>query len=143
MLMAFSAALLSTDQVAGEYSMRHDDSRLLEWWQEVETVINNKSLDWLTRPKNDHHAFSEIPIAYRRRNQTVYGVVDRIVVGPEQATLVDYKTHRLDDASIEQLISHYRPQLELYREGIQRLWPNHSTRACLLLTHGCRLVDMT
>lgn len=130
-------------QVAGEYSMRHDDSRLLEWWQEVETVINNKSLDWLTRPKNDHHAFSEIPIAYRRRNQTVYGVVDRIVVGPEQATLVDYKTHRLDDASIEQLISHYRPQLELYREGIQRLWPNHSTRACLLLTHGCRLVDMT
>lgn len=130
-------------QVAGEYSMRQDDSRLYEWWQEVETIIENRSLAWLTQPGADHRAFSEIPIEYRRQNQTVYGVIDRLVVGPEQVTLVDYKTHRLNDADIEQLGTHYRPQLELYREGVQRLWPNHSVRACLLLTHGCRLVDMT
>ena len=136
-------AMMLLRQVAGEYSMRQDDSRLYEWWQEVETIIENRSLAWLTQPGVDHRAFSEIPIEYRRQNQTVYGVIDRLVVGPEQVTLVDYKTHRLDDADIEQLGAHYRPQLELYREGVQRLWPNHSVRACLLLTHGCRLVDMT
>ena len=136
-------AMMLLRQVAGEYSLRQDDPRLNEWWQEVETIIENRSLAWLTQPGVDHHAFSEIPIEYRRQNQTVYGVIDRLVVGPEQVTLVDYKTHRLDDADIEQLGTHYRPQLELYREGVQRLWPNHSVRACLLLTHGCRLVDMT
>ncbi len=130
-------------QVASEYAMRQDDSRLLEWWQEVKSIIDDRSLAWLTRPEDDYRAFSEIPIEYRHRNQTIYGVIDRIVVGPEQVTLVDYKTHRLDNTSLEQLVSHYRPQLELYREGVQRLWPNHSVRACLLLTHGCRLVDMT
>jgi ATP-dependent helicase/nuclease subunit A len=129
-------------KVADEFCMRQSDNRLLEWWQEVSAVIDNTSLDWLTRPDADHRAFNEVPIAYRRHNQTVYGVIDRIVAGPEHVTVVDYKTHRLDDTSVEQLVSHYAPQLELYREGVQRLWPDHSTRACLLLTHECCLVDM-
>jgi ATP-dependent helicase/nuclease subunit A len=130
-------------RVANEYHISPHDAKLLEWWQETRTVLDNSSLDWLTRPDRDHRAFSEIPIEYRRRNQTVYGVIDRIVAGPQRVTLVDYKTHRSDDTDIDQLVSHYRPQLELYREGVQRLWPEHAVRTCLLLTDGCHLVDVT
>mgnify|MGYP001819281153 FL=1 len=57
--------------------------------------------------------------------------------------LIDYKTHRIDSESMaQQLLERYKQQLELYREGVQRLWPDHPVKAYLLLTDGGKLVDI-
>ena len=84
-----------------------------------------------------------MPIQYRRGQQIVYGIIDRLVVTDSGIHLIDYKTHRIDSESMaQQLLQRYKQQLELYREGVQRLWPDHPVKAYLLLTDSGKLVDI-
>ena len=88
-------------------------------------------------------AYNEVSIQYLHEKQTVYGIIDRLIVSDTCVHLVDYKTHRSGDASqIQKLVSHYKPQLDLYREGVQKLWPDRTVKAYLLLTDGGLLVNM-
>jgi len=130
-------------RVATESGLTPDAPLLKQCWDEVSKLLDNRDLAWLFTPLTGTRTFNEVPIQYRRGQQTVYGVIDRLVVSDADIQLIDYKTHRIDSESLaQQLAEHYKPQLELYREGIRRLWPEHSVKAYLLLTDGGMLVNI-
>jgi ATP-dependent helicase/nuclease subunit A len=130
-------------RVATESGLTSNDPLLHQCWDEVSKLLENRDLTWLFTPLTGTRTFNEVPIQYRRGRETVYGIIDRLVVTDADIYLIDYKTHRIaSEALAQQLAEHYKPQLELYREGVQRLWPDHSIKAYLLLTDGGMLVNI-
>jgi ATP-dependent helicase/nuclease subunit A len=131
-------------QVANEHRLSPHDPRLELWWQEVLRVLTDKTLTWLMQPGPAYRVYNEVPVQYRRDERNVFGVIDRLVVGEDQVHLVDYKSHRLDAATdLIQLGEHYRPQLALYREAVQRLWPHRKVSTYLLLTGDTHLLELS
>jgi len=130
-------------QTAREYRLDSGDERLRAWWQEVVAILKDERLAWLMRIGPGWQGYNEIPIQYRQDQHNVYGIIDRLVVAPDRVYLVDYKSHRLHAASeAGQLVERYRPQMSLYREGVQRLWPQQPVVSYLLLTHGAHLIKL-
>ena len=129
--------------IATESGLTADAPLLQQCWNEVRKLLQNSDLSWLFTPVTGTRTFNEVPIQYRRGQQTVYGIIDRLVVTDSGIHLIDYKTHRIDSESMaQQLLQRYKQQLELYREGVQQLWPDHPVKAYLLLTDGGKLVDI-
>ncbi|MGD2076152.1 MAG: UvrD-helicase domain-containing protein [Gammaproteobacteria bacterium] len=130
-------------QVAAEFGRASGHPMLEECRREVERLLNDSDLAWLFHPGPAASAFSEVPIEYLDGQQTVFGVIDRLVVCDGIVHLIDYKTHRVHDASrLHRVSGRYRTQLALYREGVRRLWPDHRINACLLFTHAGKLVEI-
>ena len=84
-----------------------------------------------------------MPVIHRRAVATtdeteerITGSIDRLVLRPGRADIIDYKSNRLSDdpAYRKILIEHYRPQLAAYREVIQALYPDREVRTWLLFT---------
>jgi ATP-dependent helicase/nuclease subunit A len=130
-------------RVAAEFGRTPGDRALEACWREVEGLLSNPRVAWLFQPPAGATAYSEIPIEYLERQQTVFGIIDRLVVCDDMVHLVDYKTHRVHDTSrLGRLADRYQGQLALYREGARRIWPDHRIRACLLFTHVAKLVEI-
>jgi ATP-dependent helicase/nuclease subunit A len=130
-------------QVANEYRLDSGDVRLPGWWEEVLRLLTDDTLAWLLQPDAGFRVYKEIPLQYRLQQRTVFGVVDRLIVGTERIHLLDFKSHRLDrPADAARLAAHYRPQMALYGEAVQRLWPQRAVSCYLLLTAVGRLLEL-
>lgn len=128
-------------RVAQEARRPATDPQLQDWLAEVRALLGDKDLRPLFQPGPEARAFNEAPIQYRTTQGLVYGVVDRLLVSPEEVWVVDYKTHSITETSeIQELTQRFRPQLALYAEGAARLWPGRRVRAWLLFTALRRLV---
>ena len=80
---------------------------------------------------------SEIKFRRLRRGPDLSRAIDRLVATDTKVWLIDYKTHRVRSAAqLRDLCDRYRAQLALYREGVQRIWPDRPVQTCLLFTHG-------
>jgi len=68
--------------------------------------------------------------------ERITGSIDRLVLRPGRADIIDYKSNRLSDdpAYRKELVEHYRPQLAAYREVIQALYPKMEVHTWLLFT---------
>ena len=84
-----------------------------------------------------------MPIIHRRAVATadgteerITGSIDRLVLRPGRADIIDFKSNRLSDdpAYRKALVEHYRPQLAAYREVIQALYPDREIHTWLLFT---------
>lgn len=130
-------------QVTAELQRDIDDGELAVWWQEAHSVFVAPHLQGLFDHNRFEQAWSEVPLHYRQEDCTVHGVIDRLVVQGEEVTLVDYKTHRHEtDADLDRLATAYLPQLRLYAEGVQRLWPQHRIRTLLLFTASATAIPL-
>ena len=130
-------------RVANESELPPNARLVQKCWTEVSNLLSNRDLHWLFTPPAGTRSFNEIPIQYRRGRQTVYGIIDRLLVSDSGIYLIDYKTHRIDsELLVAQLAERYTIQIELYREGVRRLWPGRDITAYLLLTDGGRLVKI-
>ena len=131
-------------QVAAEQGLAPNDTRIADWRDEVYALLNDTRLAWLMRPDAQHRAYNEVPLSYRRNRQTVYGLIDRLLVGPERIWIVDYKSHRIRHATDRaRLAAHYSGQLDMYRDGVKQLWPRHQLTSCLLLTHTAEILEVS
>ena len=110
--------------------------------EEAAAVFENPDLAWIFRPENGR-GLSEVSIIHRRTaasadqiEERITGSIDRLVLRPGRADIVDYKTNRLggDAAHRQALIEHYRPQLATYREVVQAFYPDREVRTWLLFT---------
>ncbi len=132
-----------TRRVAAELQWAADDTRLRAWWQEVEALLDCPDLAWLFTPPSGTSAYNEVPIEYADADQTVYGIIDRLIASDAGVHVIDYKTHRIDEKSqLRALATRYQRQLALYREGVRRIWPDRPIRTCLLFTEGATLVEI-
>ena len=109
---------------------------------EAAAVFDNPDLAWIFRPA-EGRGLSEVPVIHRRAAATadeteerITGSIDRLVLRPGRADIIDYKSNRLSDdpAHRKELVEHYRPQLEAYREVIQALYPDREVHTWLLFT---------
>jgi ATP-dependent exoDNAse (exonuclease V) beta subunit len=110
--------------------------------REAAAVFANPGLAWVFRPEKGR-GFCEVPIIHRRRpagddriEERITGSIDRLVLRPGRADIIDYKSNRLgeDPAYRKTLIEHYRPQLDAYREAVTALFPDREVHAWLLFT---------
>ena len=81
-------------------------------------------------------ARNEVSILHRgKTGEDVLGRIDRVVVTENDVILVEYKTtaHAAPD-NARDLAGAYVPQLQLYAEGIRRIWPDKHLRALIIFT---------
>jgi ATP-dependent helicase/nuclease subunit A len=125
------------------------DPRAQEAWEEARRVhmeCTSGELAWIFHPeRKGGTGYAEVPILHRlpppegagaAPERRVVGVIDRLVVFPGRAEIVDYKSDRnaVTAEGRVRLLERYRPQLAAYRAAIAALYPEREVRAHLLLT---------
>jgi ATP-dependent helicase/nuclease subunit A len=86
-----------------------------------------------------------VPIVGRVSGRTVNGVVDRLVVTPGEALIVDYKSNRPAPKTLAETTKRhagYVTQLALYRAVLMKLYPGRTVRAALLWTDSPELMEI-
>jgi len=130
-------------QLAGSLGREAGDPELLGWWQEALHTWRHAGLAMLFDPRHYLRARNEVPLQYVREDQLVYGIIDRLVIREDAVLVIDYKTHRrATPASVAELASGYREQMQLYSTGVSRLWPGLAVKPYLLFTACNALVGM-
>jgi ATP-dependent helicase/nuclease subunit A len=130
-------------KVAQELNLAMDHPGLKEWLKEAEQVFHSPQLQHLFHGTALEQAYNEVPLQYEREGERVYGIIDRLVVSGDQVYLVDYKSHRLSNASQAQTLkTYYQTQMDYYRRGVEQLWPDKTLHCGLILTQPALWVDM-
>jgi ATP-dependent helicase/nuclease subunit A len=70
----------------------------------------------------------------------VSGRIDRLVVGPDAVTIVDFKTGRAPGDKAAGAL--YRAQMAAYADLVARMYPGRAVRCALLYTQGPEWVEM-
>jgi ATP-dependent helicase/nuclease subunit A len=91
---------------------------------------------------------AEVPIAGKlerpgRPAAQVSGQIDRLVIGPAEVLIVDYKTNYAPPGVADGAPSSYVRQLALYRAVLGRLYPHLPIRAALLWTETPELMEIS
>ena len=76
------------------------------------------------------------------RLRSISGKIDRLAVGSEKVSIVDYKTNRPAPASLAEVPPAYLLQLALYRALLKPLYPGREVTAALLFTEAPRLIEL-
>ncbi len=113
-----------------------DDPELRDWLEEVRRLYQTPALAPYLRPPPDYQIHDEAPIQYRASDgRRIQGIVDRLLVGPREVIVLDYKTHREARAdNLAELAAPYREQIGHYCAAARRLWRQHRIRGLLLFT---------
>ena len=129
--------------IASELRLAPDDPELLAWLAEARALIADPALSRVFDPQRFVQAWNEVPIVYPLGDERVHGVIDRLVRFESTLLVIDYKTHRLHDPDqIGLLTERYTRQLQLYGDGVARLWPGQRVQIALLFTATRTLVPM-
>ena len=128
-------------QISLERECNSDDEDLTQWVAEAHSIINNPLFGDLFQSDDKHECHSELPLLFKNKKQSVYGIIDRLVVKESEILLIDYKSHHCDETSdLKALADSFIDQMELYKSGVMKIWPNHTIRTGVLFTHCAELV---
>lgn len=124
-------------RLAAELGLDPGFPELRDWLAEARAVVADPGLAAVFGPAPGCVDYCEVPLQYTAADgRTVYGIIDRLRVGPERILLIDYKTHRVtDETAARQVAEAYATPMALYAEGVCRLWPGRVVEARLLFTH--------
>ncbi len=70
------------------------------------------------------------------------GVVDCAVIEPDGITVLDFKTDKVDEASLEETARRYKSQVRAYAEALERIYKLPIKRACLYFFRIGRFADV-
>ena len=77
-----------------------------------------------------------------RQPALVSGQIDRLVVTPDEVLIVDYKTNHAPPQAADDAPPPYVRQLALYRDVLQRLYPDRRVRCALLWTETTVMMEI-
>lgn len=104
----------------------------------VRSVTESEELAWIFHRKPT--AYSELPFLYRKGNEIVSGVIDRVVVKDGRGYVVDYKAITLEnDDALQSWMDHYRPQVRIYCEAVKETFRLEAVEGYLLFVDSGRL----
>lgn len=89
------------------------------------------------RDSRDIQCKTEVPIYFEKEKKDVSGYIDRLLIEPDTITIIDFKTG--EDKK------EYKHQMQLYAQGIKKIYPGRSVSAYLIFLErkrGERLVKM-
>ncbi len=86
------------------------------------SLANQEVIAALSRPQAGDECWREKPFEILLENEWLSGTFDRVIIGKEKATILDFKTSFVDtDESVKDAVEKYRPQLETYRQVLARM----------------------
>jgi len=85
---------------------------------------------------------AEVPLVGVVGGRVIAGQVDRLVVGEDAVSVIDYKTNRPAPARAEDVPEAYLDQMAAYRAVLARIYPGRPIRCALLWTDGPRLMAL-
>jgi len=104
----------------------------------LRSVTGNEELAWIF--KQQPGSYAELPFLYRRGNEIISGVIDRVVVKEGAGYVIDYKSIAVDsDEALQTWIDHYRPQIRIYCEAVKEVFGLASVEGYLLFLDSRRL----
>ncbi len=107
-----------------------------ECLQEAVTTFNHPELQNIFNPADKTQTFNEMPLMYKQQQQVIYGVIDRVIKAEDSITIIDYKSQQnIESESTQQAASQFSAQMAYYRNGAEKLWPEHTVRTGILFTH--------
>lgn len=113
-----------------------DSNEYSECVSEAKAVINHADFEHLFNDDDFDKAYNELPIHYRSGKKDIHGVIDRVVIKDNTLYLVDYKTHQnITNNNISDVADEYKKQIAFYKQGLQKVWPDHMIKPYLLFTH--------
>jgi len=119
-----------------EYGQHITATMLNTWLDEAYHLIETPDLQWLFDPTQYHSAHNEMTINFTEGKNKVSGIIDRLVINQDSVIIIDYKTHRhVTNSNAAAIAEKYRHQLDLYQQGIEKIWPNKQTKKLLLFTN--------
>ncbi len=126
--------------LATELKLDRHDTLIEQAITESQQLLDKPELHSIFYPDDNTKVYNELPIHYLVDDQMVYGIIDRLLVNDNEVTIIDYKSHQqVNSENIQQIANTYTQQMQLYAQGIRRVWPNKSIHACLLFTHCSEL----
>lgn len=115
------------------------EKELKSWWNECSRIIKDKSFSDYFDSSHYDKFYNEVPIQFKHENKNVYGIIDRLIVKNNTVTIIDYKTHPyVTKENIKTHAEKYNNQMQLYKEGVQLLWPEYNITTMLLFTSIAR-----
>lgn len=82
-------------------------------------------------------SIAEVPVTCLMDDgQIVSGQIDRLVMGPEDVWIVDYKTNRPPPREVSGVPEVYKKQMKAYRDAILKIYPGRTIHCALLWTDG-------
>ena len=128
-------------QLGLEFQRHADDELVQQCVEEALRNIRHPALAAIFQPQEGTRCFNELPVLYPHQGQSVYGIIDRLLITADEAWLVDYKSHALQaDETAATVATAFSRQLHWYRLGVEKLWPRHPVRCAVLFTRHCELV---
>ena len=101
-------------------------------------LVESEELAWVF--KQQPGAYAELPFLYRKGNEIISGVIDRLVVKEGAGYVVDYKSIAVEsDEALQGWIDHYRPQIRIYCEAAKELFRLGTVEGYLLFLDSRRL----
>jgi ATP-dependent helicase/nuclease subunit A len=109
--------------------LQTDDATLVD---EVIVLIEKPELGWLW----DTNALTEVVItADIPKIGRIHGAIDRLIIGPDTITAVDYKSNRLVPDAPEETPIGLQRQLAAYDHALREIYPDHQITTTILWTH--------
>jgi ATP-dependent helicase/nuclease subunit A len=87
-------------------------------------------------------SLAEAPVAGRLGSRLVSGQVDRLLVTPDRALVLDYKTNRPPPATLDQVQPLYLRQMAAYRAVLRLAFPGRVVDCALVWTYGARFMRL-
>ncbi len=111
---------------------------LEECGQTLAALLGNAELGWVF--KQQPNAYSELPVLFRKGDDIVSGVIDRVIVDGNRGYVIDYKSVRVEsEGALEAWIGHYRPQVRIYCEAVKDIFGLERVEGFLLFLDSARL----
>lgn len=113
---------------------------LANWWQECQHLLRDDTLQQYFALSSEARAYNEVPISYQDGNKVIAGVIDRLLVTNNSAIVIDYKSHQASTAAYAEIANHYQSQMQLYAQGVKKLWPDKKIIPVIIFTHTAEQV---
>ncbi len=110
-------------------------SDLEKYWNECQNIITSTLFSNYFDSSCFDKYYNEIPIQFKDGDNLVYGIIDRLIIKDNTVTIIDYKTHPyVTNKNITNIALAYKGQMQLYKKGVQLLWPEYNVTSTLLFT---------
>lgn len=123
-----------TEYLLKEFNLTSENKNIIV--KEVDNLLKDEEFKNLYSHKNK----AEIPIAGFAGDKFVSGYIDLLIFKDSEIIIADYKTNRDVSENKEKLVEKYRGQLELYKEILQKIYPEKTIKICLIFTMSKEIV---
>lgn len=134
---------------AGLEHLAHGHNRDLEdpdfqdWLDEARRVVADPDLDPVFRPDPETRVYAEVPVLCRTETGEGFGIIDRLLLSPRMAWIIDFKSHATKDPEeLAGIAKHYAGQMNEYARYLHLVYPDRPVRCSLLFTRSRLLHDM-